>query len=154
MVEDNQLRSIRVQFNRPNEWLSPEIDRVGLPHVLAHMGTLPEIYITGTSTDLALDMHVIYPNEGVWIWYRFNLLDSSLDQTPSLCFNTEQTELIDMVLYEPDDEEMVTRYTNFRDSPQLTLYSVEDLYGIDLNTFVQFFKDNPEGCLEQPHSRQ
>ncbi len=146
-LPDDELRRMEVEFGLPNRWLSPELDRVSFPYVLSQLSVLPEIYIPGTSSDANYRMHVVYKNIGVWLTYRFDLLENLSLEEPRVCFSLEQTQSVTLLLGKPDDA-MIARFYEAIQNSTLTYYSIEDLYGMDIETLRKFFVSNPEGCLD------
>lgn|GEM_PF-2269206 len=150
-IDAEFLRIIRVQFVRPDLWLTRNTDWVDLPSILSQIPSTPDVYIFGTSTAIDYFIYLIYREEGMQFEYHFDLSqDNSLDRpVEQLCLNIERTTQIKMLLNVSE--------AAFIDVDQLkpqspldpyALHTVEEWLGIKTEEFVQFFIDHPRWLLK------
>ena len=154
------LASMDIKFEGEDSWLSPETNPVTLPHMLSQGNDIPEIYVATDSLNQLfinnIALLLIDDEAGVMVSYHIDVLDVQPDPinwdafTLRLCFGLAQTTYISIQLRSPDAEPAISH--NVRDSinPEEGpgYHSLEEVFGIDTETFVQFFRDNPDECLD------
>lgn len=152
VFDDNNLLGTFVQFTNPGNWLPPTLDRFSLGRILAQFPESPELYLS-TDENHEVDFRLIHlllisDEIGVNVSYYFN------DQRPTedeahlqLCLGIQETKYINLTLEDP-----VTVSQNIRDEIEPVQGSgfrrLEEVFGIDTETFIQYFRDYPDGCLD------
>lgn|GEM_PF-1811317 len=161
----DQLLSTRIVFYHPSEWLVTEEDRISFLSLLKQIEETPDIYLfenieilipaTENRPSAILDsvnprfteqpMIVVFPDQGVRVSYIFQLENDlagngSFDvETLRFCPDFEHTLSVEIRLGEVDDM-----------PPDNEYYATpEEFYDISMSSeeFVDFFRENPEGCL-------
>jgi hypothetical protein len=149
-VSRNQLRRIQLEFTRVFEWFSPKMERVALPRILTEIQSAPEIYISGRSTRSEYLFFVIYREAHMQFVYKF---DFSADNLPEesvnrFCLNIDRTDEIDMQLNIQDENMIdITENEPRYEFDPYALHTTEQFLNVDLETFVEFFRENPDECL-------
>jgi hypothetical protein len=152
VVQNDLLTSISTDFSRSTHWVSPVFELVSLSHILREMEQIPEVFIHSSSTRSDFMIFVIYRgtdgDHGTQIVYSFDLMhyvsDGWLDQ---LCLGIDQTQDIKMALHITSKDGLPGNPPG-ADSRPTGLISIEEYFGIDTETFVQFFRDHPDECLD------
>jgi hypothetical protein len=142
LFDEDVLKQMTVQFVNPRVWLSSEADHVGLPQILSQIEEIPTIY-TGANPRLSLyPIVLVYPERNVEIFYHFDLTNdhSPRSVVQRLCLDIERTEDISMRL----------NWGSLEDFPSLNdVYdSPEEAYNLSTETLVEFFRENPDDCLD------
>jgi hypothetical protein len=159
-IKGEVLRYLRVEFYDPSSWLSPDIQRITLPGVLAQLDKTPEIYLftdsLGQWSFKDIDFWIIDEELGFMVWYTIDVsqhqtrpLEARADygETLNLCLGLTETTNILMTIQDPETEGAVNQGLHHPEN-NLPYHTLEETLGVDTDTFVQFFIDNPDGCLE------
>jgi hypothetical protein len=159
-VRGGILRYLRVTFYDPFNWLSPDIQRITLPGVLSQLNKTPEIYLF--TDDIGqwgfndIDFQLIDDELGFMVRYTIDVSQrqtrpleaySDYGETLNLCLGITETKNIQMTIQDPETEGAVSRRVpGAENNPRY--HTIEETLGVDTDTFVQFFIENPDGCLE------
>ena len=116
------------------------------------MEQLPEVYIHSSSVRSDFIVFVIYregdSEYGTQLVYRFDIINESGDGgVEQLCLGMDRTQDIQMALHIASNDGLPADPPG-SDSRPTGLRSIEEYFGIDTEAFVQFFRDNPDGCLD------
>jgi hypothetical protein len=145
-VHRNLLNSMEVQFYEPNTWLSEETAWIALPDVLGQMSSIPEIYIAGNSIRSDFVMLIVYREEQVQLVYSFDLSTED-DLDIRFCLGIEHTNEIIMELNITEEQGLVSNPPESSSDPH-GLHPIEEYYQISAEPFVEFFRENPDDCLD------
>jgi len=164
-TENDFLKGIHMNFYQPSDWLSSEFDRVSFRSIISQIEEKPEIYIAQiiqeviSATEDTPENYffrnprpyeywvtLFFRDQGVKVHYLFQLVREEENEEAwindlQLCPTLENTISIDLTL----SGEPITE-----DPPNPESWATpEDSFGLYMDTeeFVQFFIDNPDGCL-------
>src|SRR5262245_34877813 len=141
-----------VRFHDPYTWLSGDIEWIALPDIFAQMPSVPEIYISGNSTRSDYVMFLVYREEQVQLVYSFDLSTED-DLGFQFCLDIGDTDEIIMELNINEGEGLVSNLPA-SSSDQHGLHSIEEYYQISAESFVQFFREKPDECLDISEYRE
>lgn len=155
--DENDLLLMVVQFRDPGKWLSPEMDRISLGRLLSQLPETPELLVH-TDENLQVDLRymsllLVSDELGIRVSYEFH------DQRPTeeesylqLCLGLTETENVIITLQDPTYGQSVSQSQRvFIEPAQGSGYRrVEDVYGLNTATFMQYFIGHPDGCLDIP----
>jgi hypothetical protein len=145
--ENDLLRAARVAFNDPDQWLSPGADISSLAMLLEQVEETPEIYIAENPSTFRISGYrlvVIFREQGVRVNYVFDLSgDNPINgplETLRLCLDLDRTNGIEMTL---SASPITDPLPDFYKTPEAA-----SGIGISTEEFVEFFRENPDDCLD------
>jgi hypothetical protein len=161
-ILEYKLRYLVLDFTTPNQWISPDIERLTLPSVLAQLETTPEIYMftdsIGQWSTKDIQLIVIADNLGFMARYRFDISQrqpepiedySDYGETLQLCLGITETTSLQMTIQDSDYfDEPVSGDSKLVETMPNQYHSLDETLGVDFETFVTFFRENPDECLE------
>lgn len=141
--------------------MSPDIVGITLPGVLKQLEQTPEIYMftdsNGQWSIKNIQLNLIDDELGFMAWYTFDisqrqpsLIEDYTDygETLQLCLGIGETTRLTITIQNPAIEEPVSKGL-FRPESQPDYYHTLDAtFGVNTETFIEFFTENPDGCLE------
>ncbi len=143
----NRIRSMRLGFNNPGEWLPVNADVISPAKIVAQFEDTPEVYIAENPSTFRLSEYnliLLYRSRGTEIHYIFDVSHDNLERplkNLNLCLDLKHTTSVEFSLSSSalDDKQ----YPEFFKTPQ-------NAFGVGISTeeFVQFFKDHADECLD------
>lgn len=140
--DDNMLRTIYLTMRSPDRWLLDESNPLLVSNVLDDLETMPTVLIGASHVSRISDfsLFLIYPDEGLQIHH---FMDISEDY-PLICLSSETIK---------ESYLTITNYPNNLVEVSDTFIPIEGSWlvqdsSITTEEFVQFFRDNPNSCLD------
>jgi hypothetical protein len=158
VAEEGILAYFEVDLGQVRGWLSPEINTVSVPAVISRLEQTPEIYIFTDRfrqvllSDIALVL--ISDEDGLIIYYNIDVSEVQLQpldwQRVQICLGIPQIALMRMRLQDPNSgEPFGTGIRETLNSTENSSYrSLSEVFDITDEEFIQYFLENPDGCLE------
>lgn len=149
-TDNNILVITELGLNHSAGWL--DANPFLLPQLLENLGTPSDVYMRiNASASISYSLAVIYNDIGVMAKYGFIPNHITIDDPIPVCAQDHAEDYIKIWLQSPEDNELVI--DNLQPSPgDRSFYgpylSIEDMAGIDVETFTETFIDNPDGCIE------
>jgi len=134
------LTSFGVTFARADEWFTPEMYFVALPQLFQQFDMLPEIYVDPIQPAIG-DLSIIYRDLGIRGRYYFTF--TSVPDEPhtfEMCLNLSHGRGMSLSVH----AENVMPERNLNTSGGLP---IEEAFDVTLEEFVNFYRENPDGCL-------
>lgn len=145
----NILRTTHLVFYDPIEWLPENGHWIQLPSLLEMIDEEPEVYIPRNVSASDYAIFLVYRERRIVIIYNFDLsLDNPTGPTTQVCLDLQRTRSISMEL-----NDLESGFLNPQNSAEETLisdfYTAPEVFlGVDTETFINFFRGNPQDCLE------
>jgi hypothetical protein len=155
--EPGILTELHIELKNPGDWLSDRANTISFSRILARMEALPEIYFYSgpTASSIFFPVSILYPEDGLMVEYIFDIFDTlpepnNLD-TWQLCFGLEQSKQVTFTIVDSNADEPIGR--SLLNQYYLT---VEEslITQMDTETFVEFFREHPDECLDLAQYRQ
>jgi hypothetical protein len=150
------LSQLKIILRNPRAWLSPSVDAITLPHLLAQLEEQPEVYVFSRSSPLDYGIILIDSSIGLMANYTFDFWEVQTNQENypqelSICLSMAYTTRIEITLQAPNVEPPL----GARERPEIhaqerqTYIPVEEAtFGrINADEFVTFFREHPDECL-------
>jgi hypothetical protein len=160
-LEEANLSYLIASFYDANDWLSSNIETITLPGVLAQLEETPDIYMKTDSLGQwswgQMDFYLISDEAGLVIWYTIdtsNHLANPIENIGDpllLCLGIPETTFIQFRIQDPSATPSFREQMHVEEIPEL--HTLDETLGIDNETFIEFFRENPDGCLEVSYLR-
>jgi hypothetical protein len=152
------LDYLKVSFSNPGKWLSGDLTRITFSGLLEQLGEQYRVYMrTDTLGQWSLnqvDIWILNEGNSMVAQYTFNIQDHqpananyNFDRKISFCLGLTEITGIQITIQDPKADGEVKQIAA-RIDVDSTFHTLEETLGVDTDTFVQFFIENPDGCLE------
>jgi hypothetical protein len=152
-AENGKLDIVRMQINSPNKWFNSE--QFDLATILNQSKEEPMVYAYVSRARF----HIILQYPNMLFFYSYYFIDTPSRYTTTeqgrvdgfiVCSRDDIIEEIEVVLFDPQNQELLDKEIYNSD----IIFPLEERTLVDTETFITFFRENPEDCLEVPLRKQ